>query len=893
MKILKKGAAVLLSAVICATALSPLNVFAEEDTDSMDNTKNFGTTRDVVIDGSTANTKENMLYRGAGMVSANNSSRLLLDYKAENPDAYWEIMNYMFGSDGIEINHLKVEMGADINSSSGTEPSVKRTEDEKADVTRGAAYQLAADAKTINPDLTLDMLWWSEPKWISNAEDEYAARYKWYKETLDAAYETYGIKFDYVSAVQNERGADYEWIKYLSKNLKSEKDCPYDYSKIKIVGGEGVCSWGFADEMLYDEELMNAVDVVGSHYTSKSTEEAQKLANEYGKELWFSEACPPMSYSKGTYKYDATGSGLNDINGLLDIANRVITMYPQGKMNLYEYQPVVAAYYDGACYCQKQLITANDPWNGYYYLGNGFYMSLHFSQFVKKGWAFVDSASYADGVAGGDGHAIVDANYSYFTAADTSTGDYSTVLTNTTPNDITYNFTVSNLDKASSAVNVWETRGPDDGAFDENYFKHIDTVTPAENDGIYTYSVTIKPYSLVTLSTVEVEQKEYTSPAEEDNTVLSLPYSDDYEYAGYPDDYLSSRGGAPRYTTDEGGAFEVVNKDGNNVLMQKITPDIKAGEWGSTPNPTTNFGDDRWFNYSAQVDVSFEPSDKKEENYTGIGVRYTLPCAGESGYWFQLFEDGTWNLKRNKDVLINGKLENFDAAKSHTIKIEAFNTAVCTYVDGEKACDYVSSEESVLSAGRCALFSSYDNNCFDNLKVEAVDGYDTYVTRFDNTDDCFEYAGEWEHNTMCGFANLKRTLSTGKEGSSFTLNFNGTGFAISGATAKDAIISVEVDGKVVEDAYVVKGTGSRELSYNLMGLEDKAHTAKITVKSGEYAIDGMQASVVTKADETSAEKTETTKKKSAALPIAIGVGAAAVIGATAGIILRRHRTKHA
>ena len=47
-----------------------------------------------------------------------------------------------------------------------------RTEDEKADVTRGAGFQLAADAKSINPDLTLDMLYWSEPLWVTNAEDE-------------------------------------------------------------------------------------------------------------------------------------------------------------------------------------------------------------------------------------------------------------------------------------------------------------------------------------------------------------------------------------------------------------------------------------------------------------------------------------------------------------------------------------------------------------------------------------------------------------------------------------------------------------------------------------------------------------------------------------------------
>ncbi|MGN0622729.1 MAG: glycosyl hydrolase family 59, partial [Oscillospiraceae bacterium] len=403
MGVFKRVIAATVTAAMIMTSMSGLIAYGEDKT------------MDIIIDGSKANTAENKLYRGAGMVSANNSSRLLLDYKAENPEAYWEILKHIFSDEGIGVNHLKLEMGADINSSSGTEPTVKRTEDEKADATRGAGYQLAADAKTINPDLTLDMLFWSEPLWVTNAEDVNAARYKWYKETLDAAYETYGIKFDYVSAVRNERAYDSDWIKYLSKSLKAEKDCPYEYSQIKIVGGDEVCSWNIAEEMAYDKELLDAIDVIGSHYTSWSSDTAKKLAAENGKELWFSEACSPMSYAQGTYRFDESGSGMNDINGLLDIANRIITMYPGGYMTLYEYQPVVAAYYDGVTYCQKQLITANTPWSGYYYLDGGYYMSLHFSQFIKKGWAFVDDACYADGVAGGDGHAIVDAVYSYFT----------------------------------------------------------------------------------------------------------------------------------------------------------------------------------------------------------------------------------------------------------------------------------------------------------------------------------------------------------------------------------------------------------------------------------------------------------------------------------------------
>lgn len=104
-------------------------------------------TPQYLIDGARDNTAENMLYRGSGMVTGNNTSRLLLDYKAQNPKAYNEILEYIFGDKGLCVNHLKIEMGSDINSSSGTEPAVMRYEDEKADVTRGAGYQLAADAK--------------------------------------------------------------------------------------------------------------------------------------------------------------------------------------------------------------------------------------------------------------------------------------------------------------------------------------------------------------------------------------------------------------------------------------------------------------------------------------------------------------------------------------------------------------------------------------------------------------------------------------------------------------------------------------------------------------------------------------------------------------------------
>lgn len=798
----------------------------------------------VVIDGKKANKKHNSMYRGFGMISANNSSRLLLDYKAENPDSYWEILRSIFGKDGLGMCHLKLEMGSDINSSSGTEPSVMRYEDESADVTRGVGYQLAKDAKEINPDVTLDMLWWSEPAWVSNSEDIFDARYKWYKETLDAAYRTYGLKFDYVSANQNERAVDPEWIKYLSRKLKSEQNSTYDYSKIKIVAADEEGRWAIGDHMLEDKELCDAVDVIGSHYTDWSTPAVQKLAGEYGKEIWFSEGCPPMSHSEGTYRYDETGSGLEGINGVLDIANRIITMYPGGNMTLYEFQPVVSAYYDGVTYCSKQLITANEPWSGYYKRNSGFYMSLHFARFIKFGWTFIDGACSGDGKPGGDGHAVVDATYSYMTASNPETDDYSMVITNTTHSEMLCHIEVSNLAKSSSNAFVWETKGPEEGgSFDDNYFKKINNVTPEKNGDKYIYSIFVKPFSMVTVSTLDLSDWNDTYGGNMKRTILPLPYTDDYEYREYAPNYLASRGQAPRYTTDEGGAFEVIKRGERNVLMQKITEDLRAKEWGYTPDPVTNFGDDCWFNYKASVDIFFDHSNNPEDNYAGVGVRYNLGDAGISGYSLRLYEDGRWQLMRNKENLTEGRVVNLDISVWNNIAIEAVEDKLTAYLNNEELICHIAdidNREPIHGAGRAALYSAYYCNCFDNFKAETVGDVAPYIIRIDDTHEQITYSGDWTHTLMSSFKNYHRTVSQGEVGACVEIAFSGTGFALIGANEKECVIQVEIDGTVIHKEFVTPKSDYREATYYHFGLENDRHTAKIKVLSGSFDLDAVE-----------------------------------------------------
>lgn len=783
----------------------------------------------ITIDGNSMG----KVFRGLGMVSGNNSSRLLIDYKYEQPEKYQEILNHIFGKNGLEITHFKLEMGADINSTSGTEPCVKRYENEPADVRRGAGFILAADARKINPELTLDMLFWSEPRWVTDSEDVYSARYKWYVENLCAAYDTFGLKFDYVSISRNERPVDGEWIKYFAERFRKEKNCPYDFSKIKIIAADEDNSWNIADIMVSDEKVRDSVDIIGTHYTSHSTENVRLLLDKYGKEIWFTEGSPPMEYSEGTFRFN--GTGISEINGVLEIAARIAAMYPCGGMTMYEYQPVVSAYYDGVRFCHKQLINACEPWSGFYSLESGYFMSLHFSRFIKKGWKFIDSGCFCDGEKGGDGHSLVNIKNCFMTAADPESGDYSVIIVNPTDSVVCADISVTGLKKSPDILNIWETRGPDGDSPFENYFRKTGEIRTENIDGSSRFSVNVKPFSLVTLSTLEIELPEIPELKSE---ILTLPYYDDFSYESCGANFLPERGFAPRFTTDQGGAFEVRKADGRNVLMQIITPETKSEEWGGTPLPATSFGDDRWNNYEFSASVKLSESKTPSENYVGIGVRCFLACIGMSGYSLLIYEDGSWKFNRNIETKLTGKYISGD--KKAVIKISAENNKIRGYINGENVFEF--SDNAVIGAGRAALYSSYDQNYFEFANIKPI-GKFTYINRSDDTDGCFEYSGSWDHRLMSSFENYKRTISVGEAGASCKIAFDETGFGIFGKNEAGAVISVSVDGKILADNFAIPETGSREIFYSANGFENSHHAAEIKIISGTLSIDGIQTEV--------------------------------------------------
>ncbi|MFC0623123.1 hypothetical protein ACFFGN_03560 [Kribbella deserti] len=857
---------------------------------------------DIVVDGDDVQRdptgKAYNVFGGFGSVSCNNTSRLLLDYREENPAAYWRILNLLFNKrTGAGLNHIKVELGSDTDTSSGAEPATKRSADEPANVLRGAGFRLIADAKRINPHVKVEALRWGEPSWTGN---RVADRYRWYKETIDAAYDTYGVKFDYISPSQNELNmnqlnSELAWVVDFAKRLEVDAradDARYDYSKIKVVAmdsyrnGETV---GAA--LLASPEALAQVDAIGVHYTIGGGPNLTRLNKEFGKEVIYSEGVAPMIDPEYRINAQPERGGIGGAVGAVDIADRFINAYRwsgsgdnPAHMTSFLFQPAVSALYEGSSYSPKHLIRASDPWSGYFEGGVGITLVRHFMQFIDEGWEYIEGASYGDGTFSDGGTTVDSSTRTYLTlrepakrAGEGASGpgtDFTQVHANNTNKARYFEVKVSDLGtKSTTPLHLWQTKGPDNAAtqpVDVNHFKHIGFVTPVrvetgDNGGkSFVYRLKVEPYSILTMSThargihrsaTEYVSGEYAPKAA--NSPLALPYSDDFEYAGYPSEnvngvdmsYLQRRGGTPRYTADQNGAFEVVESGGGNVLRHRIHADNRGYTWNawgdgsqnrlSTATPATILGDHTWANYRASIDVRFDQVVRNPAlpNFAGLGVRQVVSQgANLAAYSLRLSPAGEWQLRKLDTIVASGTISEFDPAAWHRISLEAKENQLTPAVDGVELPTWTDTAPNTVMTGRLALTSGFYENSWDNLSVVPIEGHAWRSDKLDDTEREVAYAGAAQFQQV-GFANYNRTLHVLSPGASFTVPFRGTGVNLFGATAR-ATLDVSVDGAPAQRISV--GTaGTRQTSYWLRDLAPTAHTLKVTVVTGTYTLDGI------------------------------------------------------
>ena len=799
---------------------------------------------EIVADGTQANENPAAWYRGLGCITANNSSRLLLDYKVEHPKEYEEMMRLLFQKDyGVGLRHIKIELGADINSSSGTEPATKRSMEEPADVTRGAGFQFAADAKAINPEITLDILRWGEPGWVTKAfaysqQQGFEARYAWYRDTLIEAYRVYGLRFDFISADANETDtADETWILYLRGRLDQEKDAPYDFQKIKLIASDEVGTRNIAAQMVENYKLRNAVDVIGLHYNTYGDSYTNLLNEAYGKEIWYSEGAAPCNLSHLTVHAD--GCGLTGKNGAIDVANRIINSYYNGKMCMYEFQPAIASYYDGSCYAPKHLICAWEPWSGNYRLDSGFWMAMHFNRFTPKGWMYVNGACYGDGE---ENHSITNTSNNFMTLVSPDRSEMTMHFTNEDTEPRVYSVLVKDMAFDSKVLSTVITSGPNPGQkYNENWFVRGKAIRPSHRTG-ETYLIKVPPQSIMTVTTLDTEWVSgvdtfHKNPPKSER--LALPYADSFRYR--PEE-LMVRGCSPRYMTDQGGAFELIHSDQDgDIVCQRITKNTRPTNWRfrGTPEPITCLGDDRWRSYSAEVDVRLD--NLHYDNYAGLGIRYnssvTCEVTSRCGYSAMLYGDGSWKLLDLDSVAAEGKVRMIQTKEWNRLKLLVLGDSILFFINGNMITSY--RPQCIVNSGRVSLLSAYEMNTFRNLKVDPMPILPLYVRRVDCFSEGIFYNESWEVCPTEKYTFYNRTSMKALDNAAFSCKFTGTGIAVIG-TAQDALFEVTVDDTPMYTDHFVSYCAPRQACIVIDQLPPGEHTLYVNLISGEFKLDVLE-----------------------------------------------------
>ena len=484
--------------------------------------------------------KNGLTFKGFGVLSANSTSALLLDYKSQHPDKYWELIETLFGGDHPIMTTVKIEMGNDRNTSTGPNASTMRTRDEYPNVHREPGFQLAADAQLVaHGDVHLSLLRWNRPAWVANDADQYI----WFKNTVLAAYREYGVMVDSINPDTNETSspniqlyknfsawvaadtAGYEGAGASDPNNGFASDEEKNlYHAIQTVAADTVgtppVSFGNAMTSATDSSLRDAVDVVGFHYSSAddSAGNMKKIAEQLDKEVWNSEGQSTFSSSADRPNNNASdeqggvGTQFGGTNSALEMGNWVTTGFSASRRTLNIFQPAIGSFYDGFQYSSKELVNARDPWSGWMYYDGGLAVIEQFTQFAKLGWENVDNtagiwraipqASKSELGTGNPPSGARAGGASYTTLAAPDASDFSTVIINDSKFTKTYRIVANGLSLGSDqTAELWETRAADAGqAYDANYLKPVGELTPAA-DGAYT--VTVKPWSALTVTTLD------------------------------------------------------------------------------------------------------------------------------------------------------------------------------------------------------------------------------------------------------------------------------------------------------------------------------------------------------------------------------------------------------
>ncbi|XP_030634585.1 galactocerebrosidase [Chanos chanos] len=547
-----------------------------------------------------------------GLSGGGATSRLLVNYAEPYRS---QILDYLFKPNfGASLQILKVEIGGDAQTTDGTEPSHMHYENDE-NYFRGYEWWLMKEAKKRNPNITLIGLPWAFPGWVGHGKnwpyDFPDITVSYVVSWIIGAKQYHDLDIDYVG-IWNERNFDSKYIKLLRYTLDKS-----GLENVKIIASDNM--WEpITFYVLLDQELRDAVDVIGAHYPgTTAVEEALKT----NKTLWSSE-----DYS--TFNDDVGGG----------CWARILNQnYVNGKMTATISWNLVASYYQDLPFGRDGLMTAQEPWSGNYVVESPIWITAHTTQFTEPGWTYLQTVGHLK--HGGSYVALTDQKGNLTIVIETMTHNHSICIRPPLPafTVAAQNATFSLKGSFGSVtqLQVWhskfnfKTKKP-------SFFQKLDPIKIS--NGSFTLSLDVdEVYTLTTLTTGQ--KGSYPEPPA--SAPFPKKYKDDFNVKN------PSFTEAPNFA-DQTGVFEYyinLTDLGPHVFTLRQVVTQRPVTWVADADQTISvIGDYKWQNLTVMCDVLMET-----ERTGGVFIAARVDKGGglvrnAKGIFFWVFADGSYKV---------------------------------------------------------------------------------------------------------------------------------------------------------------------------------------------------------------------------------------------------------
>ncbi|KAM9147404.1 galactocerebrosidase isoform 2-T2 [Pangshura tecta] len=374
---------------------------------------------------------------------------------------------------------------------------------------------------------------------------------------------------------------------------------------------------------------------------------------------------------------------------------------------------LVASYYEDLPFGRDGLMTAQEPWSGYYAVEGPIWVTAHTTQFTYPGWHYLQVDGHLE--HGGSYVALTDGLGNLTIIIETMTYCHSQCIRPpllpfiVSPQKATF-YLKGSFHKVK-ILKMWYTKLGFKSA-NSTFFHPLPPVKVHEG----MFSLNLDVDEVYTLTTLTTGQKG-TYPDPPQSKPFPSNYKDDFKIRNPP---FSE---APHFA-DQTGVFEYfvnTSDPGDHIFTLRQVVIQRPITWASDADQAISIiGDFKWVNVTITCDVYIERLGNGGVFIAGRVKNGGIYVRSSKGLFFWVFADGTYRVTGDlsgKEVLMKG-MSGVRARVWHTLTLNLKGSSASGSLNGYPLWENVTLSET--SHGWAAIGTrSFEFAQFDNFHVEA------------------------------------------------------------------------------------------------------------------------------------------------------------------------------